>query len=94
VLLPSTMNCTLVVFADTLAETVIAPETVVPATGDVMATVGAKFLTSVLVTAPAQPAQSGDNTKIRHNQETAPDWALDLPMSLVHKLIQSFPVFP
>jgi hypothetical protein len=39
-LLPSTMNCTLVVFAETLTVTVIVPETVAPATGEVMETVG------------------------------------------------------
>jgi hypothetical protein len=84
------MNCRLVVFADTLAETVIVPETVVPATGDVMVTVAAEFLTSAPVTLPAQLAQSSPSNKIKHTQATAPGWTLDLPMSLVHKLIQSF----
>jgi hypothetical protein len=39
-LLPSTLNCTLTVFAETFAATVIAPETVAPEAGDVIETVG------------------------------------------------------
>jgi len=39
-LLPSTLNCTLMVFADTLVATLMAPETVAPEAGDVMDTVG------------------------------------------------------
>ena len=39
-LLPSTLNCTLVVFAETLVATLMAPETVAPEAGDVMDTVG------------------------------------------------------
>ena len=38
---PSTRNCTLVVLADTLVETVIAPETVAPDSGELMEIVGA-----------------------------------------------------
>jgi hypothetical protein len=47
-LLPSTLNCTLVVFAETFVATLIAPETVAPGAGDVIETVGgavAAFLT-------------------------------------------------
>ena len=40
VLLPSTMNCTLVVFADTFVEMEMVPETVAPEAGEVMETVG------------------------------------------------------
>src|ERR1700722_10587767 len=39
-LLPSTLNCTLTVFAETFVATVMAPETVAPDAGDVMETVG------------------------------------------------------
>jgi hypothetical protein len=83
------MNCTLVAFTDALAVMVVVPETVAPATGEVMETVGAAFLTSGLVTT-AQPAQSSASTNIKHNQGTSPGWALDLPMNLVGKLIESF----
>jgi hypothetical protein len=40
-LLPSTMNCTLLVLADTLVETVTAPETVAPESGELIEIVGA-----------------------------------------------------
>jgi hypothetical protein len=49
-LLPSTLNCTLVVFAETIVETVTVPETVAPEAGDEMDTVGgavAVFLTVI-----------------------------------------------
>ncbi len=39
-LLPSTLNCTLAVFADTFVETVMVPETLAPDAGDVIDTVG------------------------------------------------------
>jgi hypothetical protein len=87
--LPSTMNCTLVAFADTLAMMVVVPERVAPATGEVMETVGAAFLTSAVVTA-TQPAQSSASSNTKHNQRTAPGWAFDLHKSLVGKLIESF----
>ena len=40
VLLPSTLNCTLVVFADTVVVTVTVPATVAPEAGAVMEIVG------------------------------------------------------
>src|SRR5579864_2997826 len=39
-LLPSTLNCTLTVFAETFVVTVTVPETVAPEAGDVIETVG------------------------------------------------------
>ena len=39
-LVPSTLNCTLAVFAEALAVMVIVPETVVPGTGEMMETLG------------------------------------------------------
>ncbi len=42
---PSTRNCTLVVLADTLVETVIVPETVAPDSGELMEIVGAAVAT-------------------------------------------------
>ena len=39
-LVPSTLSCTLVVFADAVAVTVTVPETVAPETGEVMETLG------------------------------------------------------
>ncbi len=50
VLLPSTLNCTLVVFEETLAETVMVPETVAPESGDVIEIVGAAELLTVTMT--------------------------------------------
>ena len=52
-LLPSTLNCTLVVLVDTVVETVIVPETVAPVSGDVIEIVGAEavVLLTVILTA-------------------------------------------
>ncbi len=47
----STRNCTRVVFADTLVETVMLPETVAPVSGDVMEMVGAPGLLIVTLIA-------------------------------------------
>ena len=45
-LLPSTLNCTLVVLGETLVETVVVPETVAPESGEVIEIAGAaEFLT-------------------------------------------------
>ena len=61
VLLPSTLNCTIVVFADTFVEMLIAPETVSPEVGEVTDTVGAvdgaEFLLLALVR-PTHPVQN------------------------------------
>lgn len=48
-LLPSTLNCTLMVFADTLVATLMAPETVAPEAGDVMDTVGGAVAVFLMV---------------------------------------------
>lgn len=50
-LLPSTLNCTLVVLAETLVETVMVPETVAPDSGDVIEIDGATELLTVTMTA-------------------------------------------
>ena len=95
-LAPSTLNCTLVVPVEALAVTAIVPETVAPAAGEVMEMLadagGAGFWTLGLVTA-AQPAASSASTTIKHNQGASPGWPLDLHMSLVSKLIESFLAF-
>jgi hypothetical protein len=49
-LLPSTLNCTLVVLEETLVETVVVPETVAPESGEVIEIVGAEELLTVTVT--------------------------------------------
>ena len=41
-IVPSTLNCTLVVFAETFVVTATVPETVAPEAGEVMETVGAR----------------------------------------------------
>ena len=51
-LFPSTLNCTLVVFEETLTVIGTVPETVAPEAGDVMETVGALELLTVIETAP------------------------------------------
>lgn len=91
-LLPSTLNCTLVVLADTLVETATVPETVAPDVGEVMATVGAVeglegfgFLALVLVT-PPHATQSSARTRIRHDPRNALLQALDPPVGFVRKL--------
>jgi hypothetical protein len=81
------MNRTPVAFADALAMMVVVPETVTPATGEVMETVRAASLTSAVVTT-AQPAPGSAVTNIKYNQGTARGWALDVHMSLVGKLIE------
>jgi hypothetical protein len=50
-LLPSTLNCTLVVLEETLVETVVVPETVAPESGEVIEIVGAVELLTVTMTA-------------------------------------------
>ena len=50
-LAPSTLNCTLVVLAETLVATVVVPRMVVPETGDVIAMDGAEALLTVTATA-------------------------------------------
>ena len=50
-MLPSTLNCTLVVFADTVVVTVTVPETVAPEAGAVMEIVGDTALFMVIETA-------------------------------------------
>jgi hypothetical protein len=77
-LLPSTWNCTLVMFAEAVAVTAIVPETVVPVAGELIETLsgtgGVVFFTSVPVTA-AQPAQRNANTvntNVGDNQGTEP----------------------
>jgi hypothetical protein len=52
-LLPSTLNCTLVVFADTMVETVTVPETIAPEVGDEMETVGGAGAVFLVVIATA-----------------------------------------
>ena len=89
-LLPSTLNCTLVVFADTFVVIVIVPETVAPETGEVTETVGAELLTWGAAVPPVQPAQSSPNTKNEHNHCTALGSAV-VPMSSVRKLIEIKP---
>ena len=94
-LLPSTMNCTLVVFADTFVAMEMVPETVVPETGEMMETVGADFLAwgvSELAVTPAQPLQSSVSAKTKCKYETAPGCAADLPTSPWRRL-KEFPVF-
>jgi hypothetical protein len=49
-LLPSTLNCTLVVLEETLVETVVIPETVAPESGEVIEMVGAVELLTVTMT--------------------------------------------
>jgi hypothetical protein len=50
-LLPSTLNCTLVVLGETLVVTVVVPEIVAPESGEVIEIVGAEELLTVTVTA-------------------------------------------
>ena len=50
-LLPSTLNCTLVVLEETLVETVVVPETVAPESGEVIEIVGVEELLTVTMTA-------------------------------------------
>ena len=50
-LLPSTLNCTLVVLEETLVVTVVVPETVAPESGEVIEIVGAVDLLKVSETA-------------------------------------------
>jgi hypothetical protein len=50
-LLPSTLNCTLVVFADTFVVIVMIPETVAPEIGEVMEMVGGTALFTLMETA-------------------------------------------
>ena len=88
----STMNCTLVAFADALAMTVTVPETVAPETGDVMETIRAGFVASAPVT-PMQPAQSSASIEIRHGRGAAPGSPVDCHMGLVSKLIVFSPSF-
>jgi hypothetical protein len=63
---PSTLNCTLMVFVETLAMTETAPETVVPEAGAVIAIVGGvvedklPFFEPALVR-PTHPLQSSDS---------------------------------
>ena len=52
-LLPSTLNCTLMVFAETFVRTVIAPETLAPEAGEVMETVGGAVTAFLTVTETA-----------------------------------------
>ena len=82
----STMNCTLVAFADALAMTVTVPETVAPETGDVMETIRAGFVAPAPVT-PTHPAQSSASIEIRHGRGAAPGSLVDCHMGLVSKLI-------
>jgi hypothetical protein len=49
-LLPSILNCTLVVLEETLVVTVVIPETVAPESGEVIEIVGAVELLTVIVT--------------------------------------------
>ena len=49
-LLPSTLNCTLVVLEETLVETVVVPETVAPESGEVIEIVGGVELLTVTMT--------------------------------------------
>ena len=49
-LVPSTMNCTLVVLEETLVVTETVPETVAPDAGEVIEMVGAEELFTVIVT--------------------------------------------
>jgi hypothetical protein len=49
-LLPSNLNCTLVVLEETLVVTVVIPETVAPESGEVIEIVGAVELLTVIVT--------------------------------------------
>ncbi len=94
-LAPSTANCTLAVFEDALAVTVIVPETVAPETGELTETVGAGLFGGVLLTLavvpPPQPAPSSAAAKVKHNQGTG--WALDLHTSLGDELMESWPVY-
>ena len=50
-LAPSTLNCTLVVFDDTVVVTVTVPDTVAPDAGELMDMVGAAALFTVMATA-------------------------------------------
>ena len=50
VLVPSTLNCTLVVLEETLVETAMVPETVAPDAGEVIEMDGAEELLTVIVT--------------------------------------------
>jgi hypothetical protein len=87
--LPSTLNCTLVVFADTFVVIVMVPETVAPEVGELMETVGAELLTWGPAVPLAQPAQISPSTRNEHNDCTTLGWAVDVPMSSVRKLIES-----
>jgi hypothetical protein len=49
--LPSNLNCTLVVLAETLVETVVVPETVAPESGEVIEIAGSAELLTVIITA-------------------------------------------
>ena len=88
-LLPSTLNCTLVVFAETFVVIVMVPETVAPEVGEVMETNGAELLTWGRAVPPAQPAQSSPSTKNEHHHCTALGWAVDVPTRSVRKLIEA-----
>ena len=50
-LLPSTLNCTLVVFAETFVVIVMVPETVAPEVGEVIEMVGGTALLTLMETA-------------------------------------------
>ena len=89
-LVPSTLNCTPVVFVDALVVIVMVPVTVAPVAGEVIEIVGAELFTWGLVVTLAQPAQSSPKTKRKHNHGAGLSWAVDLPMSSVRKLIESF----
>jgi hypothetical protein len=49
-LLPSTLNCTLVVLEETLVVTVVVPETVAPERGEVIEIAGSAELLTVIIT--------------------------------------------
>ena len=89
VLIPSTLNCTLAVLADTFVVIVMVPETVAAELGDVMKMVGTGLLTLGPVTTPAQPAHSSPSTRNVHKHCTALGCAVDGPLSTVRELIES-----
>ena len=73
VLLPSILNCTLVVLADTFVKTLIVPETVAPDAGDVIETDGGEEVWGgVALVEPTHPAQSGMMSMSRYNLVPAP----------------------
>jgi hypothetical protein len=61
IVLPSTLNCTLVVFADTFVETSMVPETVSPEVGEVMDTFGAAEAAELLLFAVVRPMHPEQN---------------------------------